>query len=42
MPVGAAWKPDAISAPVASQFVGVLARACAGGNGGHRRQPTVV
>jgi DNA-binding transcriptional LysR family regulator len=42
MPVGAAWKPEAISAPVASQFVDVLAQACAGGNGVHRRQPTVV
>jgi DNA-binding transcriptional LysR family regulator len=34
--VGAAWKPDAISAPVASQFIDVLAQACAGGNGGTR------
>jgi hypothetical protein len=42
MPVGAAWKPEAISAPVASQFVDVLAQACAGGNGAHRPQPTVV
>ena len=36
VPVGAAWKPEAISAPVASQFVDVLAQACAGVNGGDR------
>src|ERR1700736_459875 len=34
MPVGAAWKPDAITAPVASQFINVLAQSCAEGNGG--------
>ena len=34
MPVGAAWKPEAISAPVASKFVDVLAQVCARGNGG--------
>ncbi|HEU4678794.1 MAG TPA: LysR family substrate-binding domain-containing protein, partial [Terrimicrobiaceae bacterium] len=34
VPVGAAWKPDAVSTPVASQFADVLAQACAGGNGG--------
>src|SRR5271165_518835 len=34
MPVGAAWKPDGVSAPVVPQFVDVLAQACAGGNGG--------
>jgi DNA-binding transcriptional LysR family regulator len=34
VPVGAAWKPEAISAPVVSKFVDVLAQACAGGNGG--------
>jgi hypothetical protein len=34
VPVGAAWKPEAISAPVVSKFVGVLAQACVGGNGG--------
>ena len=34
VPVGAAWKPEAISAPVASKFVDVLAQACARGNGG--------
>src|SRR6202521_1303888 len=33
VPVGAAWKPDALTAPVASQFVGVLVRACANGKG---------
>jgi DNA-binding transcriptional LysR family regulator len=34
--VGAAWKPDAISAPVASQFIEVLAQSCANGNGKRR------
>ena len=33
IPVGAAWKRNGLSAPVASQFVDVLAQACAGGNG---------
>ena len=33
VPVAAAWKPDGVSAPVVSQFVDVLARTCAGGNG---------
>jgi hypothetical protein len=42
VPVGAAWKPEAISAPVVSQFVELLAQACAGGNGGIAPQPTVV
>src|SRR5271168_1320182 len=32
VPVGAAWKPDALTAPVASQFIDVLAQACANGN----------
>jgi DNA-binding transcriptional LysR family regulator len=32
VPLGAAWKPDAISAPVASQFIEVLAQSCANGN----------
>jgi DNA-binding transcriptional LysR family regulator len=36
VPVGAAWKPDAISAPVASQFIDVLAQSCANGNGKRR------
>jgi DNA-binding transcriptional LysR family regulator len=30
VPVGAAWKPDGVSAPVVSQFVDVLAQVCAG------------
>jgi DNA-binding transcriptional LysR family regulator len=34
VPLGAAWKPDGVSAPVVSQFVDVLAQTCAGGNGG--------
>lgn len=34
VPVGAAWKPDGVSAPVVSQFVDVLAQTCADGNGG--------
>jgi DNA-binding transcriptional LysR family regulator len=34
MAVGAAWKPEAISAPVVSKFVDVLAQVCTGGNGG--------
>jgi DNA-binding transcriptional LysR family regulator len=36
VPVGAAWKPEALTAPVASQFIDVLAQTCAGGNGGSR------
>jgi len=36
VPVGAAWKPDALTAPVASQFIDVLAQACANGNAGSR------
>jgi DNA-binding transcriptional LysR family regulator len=36
VPVGAAWKRDSLSAPVASQFVDVLAQACATGNGESR------
>jgi DNA-binding transcriptional LysR family regulator len=42
MPVGAVWKPEAISAPVVSKFVDVLAQVCTGGNGGNRPQPAVV
>ena len=34
VPVGAAWKPDALTAPVTSRFVDILAQTCAGGNGG--------
>ena len=33
VPVGAAWKPDALTAPVASQFIDVLTQTCARGNG---------
>jgi hypothetical protein len=36
VPVGAAWKPDAVSAPVVSRFVDILAQVCAGGNGDSR------
>ena len=36
VPVGAAWKPNALTATVASQFVGVLAQSCANGNGERR------
>jgi hypothetical protein len=32
--VRAVWKPDALTAPVASQFIEVLAQTCANGNGG--------
>ena len=34
VPVGAAWKPDAVSAPFVSRFVDILAQICAGENGG--------
>jgi hypothetical protein len=34
--VGAAWKPDAVSAPVVSRFVDILVQTCAAGNGEHR------
>jgi DNA-binding transcriptional LysR family regulator len=33
VPLGAAWKPDGLTAPVASQFVGVLAQVSTNGNG---------
>src|ERR1700693_287036 len=36
MPVGAAWKPDAVSAPIVSRFVDILAQSCANGNGRSR------
>jgi DNA-binding transcriptional LysR family regulator len=39
VPVSAAWKPEAVSAPVVSQFVDVLAQVCAGGNGGIAPHP---
>ena len=32
MPVGVAWKPDGVTATVASQFVDGLTQTCAGGN----------
>ncbi len=31
--VGAAWKPDSVSAPVVSRFVDILVEICAAGNG---------
>jgi DNA-binding transcriptional LysR family regulator len=34
MPVGAVWKPDALTAPVASRFIDVLTQTCGNGNGG--------
>jgi DNA-binding transcriptional LysR family regulator len=40
--LGAAWKPNAVFAPVVSQFVDVLAQACAGGNGGTEPLHAVV
>jgi DNA-binding transcriptional LysR family regulator len=33
MPVAAAWKPEALTAPVACQFIDVLAQSCGNGNG---------
>jgi DNA-binding transcriptional LysR family regulator len=36
VPVGAAWKPDAVSAPAVSRFVDILAQTCANGNGERR------
>jgi DNA-binding transcriptional LysR family regulator len=33
MPVGAVWKPDALTAPAASKFIDVLAQICGDGNG---------
>jgi DNA-binding transcriptional LysR family regulator len=42
VPVGAAWKPNGVSAPVVSQFVDVLVQACAGGNGGLEPVRTVA
>ena len=36
MPVGAAWKRNAITSPVVSKFVGVLTQVCAGGTAGNR------
>jgi DNA-binding transcriptional LysR family regulator len=42
MPLGAVWKPDAVSAPVVSRFVDILVQVCAGGYGENRAQRTVV
>src|SRR6202162_4366102 len=36
MPVGAVWKPDALTAPAASKFIDVLAQICGAGNGDRR------
>jgi DNA-binding transcriptional LysR family regulator len=33
VPVGAAWKPDSLTAPAASRFIDVLAQTCSDGNG---------
>jgi hypothetical protein len=33
MPVGAAWKPDSLTASAASKFIDVLAQICGDGNG---------
>jgi DNA-binding transcriptional LysR family regulator len=32
VPVGAAWKPDSLTAPAASRFIEVLAQICSDGN----------
>ena len=42
VPVGAAWKPDAVTAPVVSRFVDILAQTCANGNGARRASRSVV
>jgi DNA-binding transcriptional LysR family regulator len=34
VPVGAVWRPDALTAPVASRFIDVLIQICGNGNGG--------
>jgi DNA-binding transcriptional LysR family regulator len=34
VPVGAVWRPDALTAPVASRFIDVLTQTCSNGNGG--------
>src|SRR6202790_2777528 len=39
VPVGAAWKPDAVSAPVVTRFVDILAQTCASGNGENWASP---
>ena len=42
VPVGAAWKSDAVSAPVVSRFVDILAQICADENGASRALRTVA
>jgi DNA-binding transcriptional LysR family regulator len=42
VPLGAAWKPDDVTAPVASQFIDVLTQSCGNGNVGVGRLGTVV
>ena len=39
VPVGAAWKPDAVSAPVVTRFVDILAQTCTSGNGENWASP---
>jgi DNA-binding transcriptional LysR family regulator len=34
VPVGAVWKPDVLTAPVALRFIDVLTQTCGNGNGG--------
>jgi DNA-binding transcriptional LysR family regulator len=34
VPVGAVWRPDALTAPVALRFIDVLTQTCGNGNGG--------
>src|SRR6202023_104766 len=36
VPVAGAWKPDAVSAPVVTRFVDILAQTCGNGNGRSR------
>jgi DNA-binding transcriptional LysR family regulator len=42
VPVGAAWKPDAVSAPFVSRFVDILVQICAAGNGASRAPRQIV
>jgi DNA-binding transcriptional LysR family regulator len=37
VPVGAAWKPDSLTAPAASNFIDVLAQTCSDRNGNRRK-----
>ena len=34
MPVGAVWRPESLTAPVALRFIDVLTQTCGNGNGG--------